>query len=335
MKSFLTALVIALTGKSVVAQNVDLHELQGNIDIFTGVLKDALDLNQSSGLFGMSLGGVNATYLYRQGVLIEIRTPLANQRNRLNLASLNAAMQSMQAGINPFERMVNRFNSPAVFLEGSNYEEASEFYKDMMDRIAKVDYSLVISEAIQRASNAVRTLRALETIDEPAYEKMLVELDSMRGRLQEGVDQLNKIEEEMRTESREEGNRDADLAMGNRIDDLLAGLEPLKEEAIARAAEVMEQAELAEHRFIQNWNRDVREFENNLYAAMCDFGAVLGPLPDHESISFILNGLGQDSQNLSRRTDKVHVLRKSDVRLCQSGEIDTVELENRSAQYSY
>lgn len=329
------ALPVFLTGKLAIAQDIDIPELQGDIEIFAGVLEDALDLNQSSGLFGMSLGGVDATYLYRQGILIEVRSALANQRNRLNLLSLNSAMQSMQAGGNPFERMINRLNSPPVLVEQSNDEEAYGYYQDMMDRIAKIDYSLVISESIQQASESMRILRALGDLDEYSYENMLGELDSMRGRLQENNNQLNEIEEEMRAETRIQNNANIDSEVSNRLDELLQRFEPLREEAIAQAADLKEQADRAERSYVQIWNADVRAFEQGLYIAVCNYGAALATLPDGERISFILKGLGEDLQNSSRRTDKTHILTKNDVQECQSGQIDSSELEDRSVQYSY
>ncbi len=68
---------------------------------------------------------------------------------------------------------------------------------------------------------------------------------------------------------------------------------------------------------------------------MCNYGSTLRALPENESISVILKGLGEDEVNANRRPDKVHVLSKIDVQQCQSGEIDVAELESRSAQYSY
>ena len=74
MKKIITALAFVflclLANITTQAQDINLADLQGNIEIFAGVLEDALELNQNSGLFGMSLGGLDATYLYRQGVLI-------------------------------------------------------------------------------------------------------------------------------------------------------------------------------------------------------------------------------------------------------------------------
>lgn len=316
------------------AQEMDLSELQDNIEIFSGVLEDALDLNRNSGLFGISVGGVNATYLYEQGVLIEVRTPLANQRNRLSLATLNSAMQSMQANGNPFERMARRTSPTATQtpnVNNENTEDANGLDQGLMDRIAKVDYSLVVSNAIQQASDSARALRALGNVDEANYESLRSEFDSMRAQLQENVDRLSQVEQEI--QSTDTTSDASEFSV--RIDALIAQLEPLRAQAIERAEELKQQTELAESRYAERWHEDVMEFEQNLYAAMCNYGATLRALPDNEYISIILKGLGEDSANTNRRPDKVHVLNKSDVQLCQSGEIDVASLRNRSAHYSY
>lgn len=349
MKRFALIYSLVFTGFSVSmqsrAQDFDLQELQGNIEIFSGVLEDALDLNQSSGLFGMSLGGVDTTYLYGQGVLVELRTPLANQRNRLSLASLNSALGQISAGAldvpaggNPFERMVRRASPPDVLpAETANSENASSFYESMMERIAKIDYSLIVSNSIQQASDSARSLRVLGNVDESAYEELRTELDAMRARSQEYIEQLGQLEEEIRAAENSEQAGDSVLenSVSSRLDELVARLEPLREQAMAKAAELKEQTELAEQRYVERWHEDVREFEQNMYAALCSYGSTLRVLPDDESISLILKGLGDDEANDSRRPNKVHVLNKSDVLQCQSGEIDITELRNRSAQYSY
>ena len=320
------------------AQDINLADLQGNIEIFTGVMEDALELNQNSGLFGMSLVGIDATYLYRQGVLIEVRSPLANQRNRLGLASLNSALQSIQTGINPFERMVRRASqSPVLSFERTN-ENVDSFYGLMMERIAKIDYSLIVSNAIQQASDSARSLHALGNIDEFAYESLRAEMDVMRERLQENVDQLSQLEEELRREAESSGQSDSEATeseVSSRLDDLVARLEPLREQAMAKAEQLKEQTELAEQRYVERWHEDVSEFEESLYVAMCNYGSTLRELPNGESISVILKGLGEDEANSNRRTDKVHVLSKSDVQECQNGVIDAIALRDRSAQYSY
>ena len=334
--AFVSLCLLANTGSQ--AQDINLADLQGNIEIFTGVLEDALELNQNSGLFGMSLGGLSATYLYRQGVMIEVRSPLANQRNQLRLASLNSAMQSMQTGTNPFERMVRRASPPLVLPSERTNENADSFYELMMERITKIDYSLAVSNFIQQASDSARSLRALGNIDEPAYEELRAELDIMRERLQENIGQLSQFEEELRRESENLGASESVITESEaslRLDDLVARLEPLREQAMSKAEQLKRQTELAEQRYVERWHEDVSEFEESLYIAMCNYGATLRELPNDESISIILKGLGEDDANSNRRPDQVHVLSKIDVQECQNGVIDVAELRDRSAQYSY
>ena len=333
---FISLCLLANTASQ--AQDINLADLQGNIEIFTGVLEDALELNQNSGLFGMSLGGLSATYLYRQGVMIEVRSPLANQRNQLRLASLNSAMQSMQTGTNPFERMVRRASPPLVLPSERTNENADSFYELMMERITKIDYSLAVSNFIQQASDSARSLRALGNIDEPAYEELRAELDIMRERLQENIGQLSQFEEELRRESENLGTSESVITESEvslRLDDLVARLEPLREQAMSKAEQLKRQTELAEQSYIERWHEDVSEFEESLYIAMCNYGATLRELPNDESISIILKGLGEDDANSNRQPDQVHVLSKIDVQECQNGVIDVAELRDRSTQYSY
>ena len=333
---FISLCLLANTASQ--AQDINLADLQGNIEIFTGVLEDALELNQNSGLFGMSLGGLSATYLYRQGVMIEVRSPLANQRNQLRLASLNSAMQSMQTGTNPFERMVRRASPPLVLPSERTNENADSFYELMMERITKIDYSLAVSNFIQQASDSARSLRALGNIDEPAYEELRAELDIMRERLQENIGQLSQFEEELRRESENLGASESVITESEasvRLDDLVARLEPLREQAMSKAEQLKRQTELAEQRNVERWHEDVTEFEESLYIAMCNYGATLRELPNDESISIILKGLGEDDVNSNRQPDQVHVLSKIDVQECQNGAIDVAELRDRSTQYSY
>ena len=69
------------------AQEVDLLRIKDDLNAVSMKLEEKLGFREGAALFGMNRGTVNAIYLYGQGVLLEIRTPLANERNRLQLAS--------------------------------------------------------------------------------------------------------------------------------------------------------------------------------------------------------------------------------------------------------
>ena len=74
---------VLLTSSHAVSQDIEIEDLQRNIDIFSNILEEVLELDQGSGLFGLTLAGIDNNYLLGQGVVFEIRTPLANRRNRI------------------------------------------------------------------------------------------------------------------------------------------------------------------------------------------------------------------------------------------------------------
>ena len=267
-------LVAFSSASSTHSQDVNFSDLQVNIGIFTGVMEDALELDQNTGLFGMRLGGIYATYLAGQGVLFEVRTPLANERNRLSLASLNSAMQPLQPGENPFER-VRRQTSPLTSLQQeTDSPEAYGLYQNMMERISKVDYSIAVSKAIEQASLSVRSLRTLGSVDDVEYEELQVELEVMRENMQENIDQFGALEQEIRAASAALDQAGSDeLEVSSRLDHLLGKIEPLRQRAMSRAVELKAETELAEQRYIARWHDEVSEFEQNLYIVMCNYGS--------------------------------------------------------------
>ena len=133
VKKFAVGLIcnMVLIGSVTSAQEINLHELQLNMEAFSAIIEEALELDRGAGLFGMTVGGVDPTYLYGQGVLLEVRTPLANQRNRLNLVSLNSAMRTLQGG-NPFEQLMRR-TTPSVAAPEPRYEVTDSLYRNMME----------------------------------------------------------------------------------------------------------------------------------------------------------------------------------------------------------
>jgi hypothetical protein len=331
-----SVLVACSSPISTYGQEVDLGDLQGNIDIFTGVMEDALGLDQNSGLFGMRLGGVDSTYLYGQGVVFEVRTPLANERNRLSLTSLNSAMQSLQSGGNPFERLSLQSSPLTARQQETDGPALNGLYQSMMERITKIDYSIAVSNAIEQASDSARSLRVLGNVDDSGYEELRVELEAMRETMQDNLEKIGQLEEEIREAGTATAAIDSNESdVSSRFDLLLETIEPLRQQAILKAAELKAETELAEQRYVERWHDEVSEFEQNLYVVMCNYGSTLRALPEDEKLSVILKGLGEDTATTTRRPDKVHVLHKRDIQQCLQEEIDVAELIARSEQYSY
>ena len=346
IRQTLVCAIAAVSVVSATAQVPQLEELQRNIELFSGVLEDALDFEESKGLFGLSLGGIESTYLIGQGVVLEVRTPLANSRNRLSLASLNSAMQTLQVRGNPFETLALSQSlssstsassaqvSPVMALRSQSTDSTS-LYTQMMERVANIDYSLAVNNAIQQATESARSLRSLGSVDDGDYEELRADIEGLRAEMGEKMRGLREIESQIRESTAAAiADSNIDEEMRLKLDTVIAQIEPLREQAVAMAAELRLRSEVAEQDYTQQWQQDVVVFEGKLYKAMCDYGSTLRELPTDERVSIILTGLGQQGED-QRRTDKIHVFNKADLQECQSDDISVATLRERSTYYSY
>lgn len=328
------------------AQEHDIEEVQRNLSIFSGILEDSLSLNETTGLFGMSLGGVESTYLYHQGAVLEIRSPLANRRNRMGLASLSSAMQSLQLRQNPFEAMratSASSNATTQALSAAPVAAASDgIYQQMMERIANIDYSLVAQTAIQQATHSARALRALGELDDSAYDRLSTEIENMRDTVSINIAELRGIEREVRDQAGSSIEADSAVSEANRtnnslamrLDDLLQRIEPIQNQALSMAQDLKARSEQAEQDYALAWQADLVEFEVLLYETLCEYGGTLSVIPEDQNVSLILKDLGEDRGD-SRRTDQVHVVSKADITSCGNGNFDDTELAERATRYSY
>lgn len=323
---------------SVHAQS-DLQELEREVDIFSGILEDSLGLNEDSGLFGITLGGINSTYLHGQGIVFELRAPLANRRGALGLSNLTSTLQEMRNRENPFQRMLQsnaEADSSSLNVALVNTaERANSFYQSMMERISNIDYALVTNLAVQQAAEAARSLRALGTVDAAVYQQLRAEVERLRREVQENVDQIRQLENQLREA---EGQADLSVAEQQRlqaaVEELAARMEPLRDAALAKAQELRQRSETARQQALQNWEIEVAQLEDDLYQVMCDYGFNLRALPDDEYVSIILVGLGGSAED-SERPDRIFVFTKSSLEQCQSGTISMESFRQNSVQYSY
>lgn len=336
VSSLTAAMLFATT--SVPAQDIQIDSLRRNIDIFSGVLEDALEINEDTGLFGMSLGGVESTYLYGQGVVLEVKSPLSSKRNRMTLASVSATIQT-------FQSRSSFATAPRPVLATSNAErstqlsasslDASTFYSEMMSQIASMDFTLQVNSAIRDALESARSLRSMGSLDEATFNQIRADLDAMHANIDQMSASLREVEADIDSASEQSATAEPMRAqLQSRIDELMAMLLPLRDQALAKASDLKQQYELAQREYVESWIADVDEFESRLYQTMCNYGSTLIELPANESISVILTDLGSDSED-SQRRDKVHVFAKADLLACQSGELDLATLRQRTTQYSY
>lgn len=323
------------------AQEQNIEDVQRNLAIFSGILEESLDLNESTGLFGMSLGGVESTYLSHQGAVLEIRSPLANRRNRMGLASLSSAMQALQLRQNPFEAMRSRAAAPAsTSTQSLAFAEAESapagIYQQLMDRIANIDYSLVAQTAMQQAAHSARSLRALGELDDVSFDDLNEQINNIRSDISASITELRQIEQEVRAQASTsvatEDSADSSLSM--RLEELLQRMQPLRDQALGMAQDLKARSEQAEQDYALAWIEDLAVFEADLYQTLCEYGSTLSAIPEDQNISLILKDLGED-RGENRRTDQVHVVRKSDISACGRGEFDSDSLRERATRYSY
>ena len=80
------------------AQDGRYDPLKREVDAFTGMLEQALELDRSGGLFGIGGERIDGMYLAGHGLVLEVRSNLANTRSRLNLANLNSSVMALRRG---------------------------------------------------------------------------------------------------------------------------------------------------------------------------------------------------------------------------------------------
>lgn len=76
----ISCVLVSGVAVSAQAQSPALEDMQRNIDIFSGVLREGLDLNARAGIFSPLNGSVKGTYFREQGIVLEIISPLSNTR---------------------------------------------------------------------------------------------------------------------------------------------------------------------------------------------------------------------------------------------------------------
>lgn len=82
------------------------------------------------------------------------------------------------------------------------------------------------------------------------------------------------------------------------------------------------------------WRDDVAAFERALYDVLCRYGASVR-VPEDESLTVLLSGLGESPGEEGRPGDRVHVVGGADLQACQSGDIDVQTLMAGSRTYSF
>ena len=316
-----TSLALSLVVSSAIAQPTAeaLERSRQELGVFSDLLSVGLGLDEPGGLFGMNVGSIHSRYLFGQGAYLEIRSPLANRRQRLSLAALSSTMRGLQSSQNPFSRFSAAPSSQA--LDAGTADSA--LVASLASRIQDVDYELIVSSALRQASEAAEALRSLEGIDDATYADIREELAELRRNLRANLNEMS--EAVARANSVPTG---APYAVAVPLSERIAMLRQIAQQ---KAEELGEQLEQAQSDYQQRWFAEREAFERAFYASACTASEQLVSFADSETLAIVLKGLGDEGARM--RPDRMHMLSIAELRWCASGAIAPSDIG--AVVYSY
>lgn len=324
------------------AQEVALDEMQRNIEIFSGVLREGLGLNSRAGIFSPLNGSVRGTYFMEQGIVLEIVSPLASSRTSINWQSLEGSLQQLSGQISSFvNSQTARVNPPDLDAMRESMalslraETARGAYAGILESLRNVDISSEVESALASASESARSLHQLGQIDDARLNELMTEVNELRARVNERILALQTLRTDVNLAASNDAVGTASTAEQFQavLDQIVATVAPVREAAASRAQELRAMAEQAEREREAQWQRELVVFEENLFGLVCNYAAGLRTLPDGEHLSLVLKGLGNESE--SRREDRIHVLSKADMQSCLQGDQAQAQLQGSARTYSF
>jgi hypothetical protein len=320
----------------------EFDELRRNVDIFTGMLKEGLGFNVRQQVFMPRGGDVRGRYLAGQGITLEITTPLQSARAAIGMQSMQDSLQDlsvqlsslMERGLVMRPDFESLRESMALSLRS---EEIATFYREQMQRLSSIEDFTVVDRALSAASASVRNLQNLGELDAATTERMSEELRELRGELVARVSEMNELRREMRERSQASDELPDDQTRQRwqqASEQLQAQAAELREQAMTQTQALRERNEQLRAQRVVQWQQEVTDFENQVFRLLCEFAGGLRSLPDGENVTAILSGLGEDAGTASRR-DRIHVISREDLQLCQRGDIDFAQLRQRAVSYTF
>lgn len=324
------------------AQAPELDEMQRNIEIFSGVLREGLGLNSRAGIFSPLNGSVRGSYFLEQGIVLEIVSPLASSRTAFNWQTLEGSLQQLSGQISSFVTSQSaRVNPPdleamresmALSLRGETINGA---YTQLLERLRSIDLSSEIEKALASASESAQSLHQMGQIDDARLNALMAEISEKRARVNERIAELQSLRSDVNSAASNEpaGTASSAEKFQSALDQIVAAAAPVREEAVKRAQELQAMAEQAKRERELQWQQELIAFEDNLFGLVCNYAAGLRSLPEDEHLTLVLKGLGEEGE--SRREDRIHVLSKSDMQRCLQGDQATEQLQSSARTYSF
>jgi hypothetical protein len=332
-------LLALAVGGGLQAQSAEsIEALQDSVALYAAVLQEGLGLNARAGIFSPTSGSVRGLYLARQGVVLEVMSPLASARNSFAQFSLGAALERLsaqfaaQSGAGPDVprpdlsalRETMALSLRAEFVQGQA--------RDLLDELTRVDVSAEISAALQSAGDAARSLHALTQFNDAALNQVLEETSAQRAQLSGHISAMQALRAEIGTQV-QPLTQEQVAQWRTALQSLSTALQSLQAAAQARADALQAQAGQARAQREAQWQLELAAFETSLIRLVCDYAGGLRALPAQEHVTIVLQGLGDDAAQ--RREDRIVVLRQADALRCLQGEITAAQLQQTAQVYSF
>jgi len=331
--SLLPGMVMAQTTPTVAT--VLTVEIRQEIEVLAEVLEGGLELDTGSGFLGINSGRVEGVYLQEQGVLLEIRTPLASQRNRVSLSALASSLRNLSAPANPFEQLAAAARRP-VQPADQVLAETSVSTANISPRPENVlpitEFQALVDSALSRADRAARMLRNFGTMTPDDLIANEQELASLRQQFQENLAQLRLLES--RADAGQAADQSTEAATQQPLQDLQSAFAELGNRATELADSFEAQYQQARDAYRERWLQDVEAFESRLFGLLCTYGATLESLPSDQFLSVVLTGLGGEVEQ-TRAGDRILVIRAADLVSCGEDLLDADTLQRRATGYDY
>lgn len=321
-------------------------EMRRNVSVFEGVLREALDLDARRTIFSPRAGQVTGHYLAGQGVLMELTAALRTARRAPAMRRLEDAVGELGRQLaEPGQvtgALVRRPDINAMresMALSLRRDEAGEYYRGLMERLSELDSAAAMDNALRLAGEAAEALRALGEANDSQYAGWHAELDALRDRLDEHLQQLSALRDRVR-EATAAGNDDAGSveqqrqAWENALTELQARWPALRERAEDMAQALRQRGLQFRAQQQQHWRDDVMAFERRLYDVLCRYGASVG-VPQGEYVTVLLSGLGEPAWQDGQSADRVHVVSGEALQACQRGDISATALRGQTRSYSF
>ncbi len=344
LMAVLLATGAASSGHAQSPAGVDLREMRRSVSIFEEVLREALDLGGQQALFRPTdRARVSGWYLAGQGVVVEINTPLRIGRRGFGMRMLDDAAAALERQLSEPGQLIGPLpQRPDVeamrrsMALSVRRDEVAEYARDVLRQLSELDATAAVDNAVRLAGEAMQALRATGDPDEGQYQEWGRELERLRGRLREQQQNLESLTESVQQLASDTAtiSEEQRQCWAQRIDRLTDRWPALREEALDAAEALRQRTEQVREQRRSEWRAEVTGLEQELFGVLCRYGASV-ELPDGESLTVVLPGLGEHGDAGPGSVDRVHVLARQALLRCQSGDMDTAGLRMAARSYAF